>query len=166
MNKAYKYRLFPKKCQLERLAQAVGCCRFVYNEALAYRESQYKQGISVSKFDLIKRLPKLKKEFPWLSEAMATSLQKVIGDLDSAYQNFFRCVKQGISANPPKFKTKKNSKQSFNLKWDNISSQFSNYFGCIWKNEQSNWIRLGKMGWFRLEMHRDLPENGIIKSAT
>ncbi|MCW6598614.1 RNA-guided endonuclease InsQ/TnpB family protein, partial [Yersinia ruckeri] len=25
---------------------------------------------------------------------------------------------------------------------------------------------LGKMGWFRLEMHRDLPENGIIKSAT
>ncbi|TPG60055.1 RNA-guided endonuclease InsQ/TnpB family protein [Ewingella americana] len=166
MNKAYRYRLFPQEDQLEKLAQTAGCCRFVYNEALAYRKEQYDLGTKVSGFDLIKRLPELKLQFPWLKEVPATSLQKAIADLESAYQNFFRRVKQGKTPGFPKFKVKHKSKQAFNLKWDNFSSKRANYFKCIWYNDQSNWIRLAKMGWFRLEMHRDLPENGIIKSAT
>ncbi|TPG60035.1 RNA-guided endonuclease InsQ/TnpB family protein [Ewingella americana] len=166
MNKTYRYKLFPRKDQLEKLSQAAGCCRFVYNEALAYRKEQYDLGTNISGFDLIKRLPQLKVVHPWLSEAPATSLQKSVADLDIAYRHFFRRVKQRQTPGFPKFKSKHDQKQSFNLKWDNISSSSATYFGCIWRNKQSNWIRLAKMGWFRLEMHRDLPENAIIKSAT
>ena len=38
MLKAYKYRIYPNKEQKVQIAKTFGCCRFVYNQTLAYRK--------------------------------------------------------------------------------------------------------------------------------
>lgn len=42
MLKAYKYRICPDKQQIEQIQKTFGCCRFVYNQTLAYRKEMYK----------------------------------------------------------------------------------------------------------------------------
>jgi putative transposase len=41
MLKAYKYRIYPNKQQEEQIQKTFGCCRFVYNQTLAYRKELY-----------------------------------------------------------------------------------------------------------------------------
>ena len=41
MLKAYKYRLYPNKQQIEQMQKTFGCCRFVYNQTLAHRKDLY-----------------------------------------------------------------------------------------------------------------------------
>ena len=38
MLKAYKYRIYPNSEQRTQIAKTFGCCRFVYNQTLAYRK--------------------------------------------------------------------------------------------------------------------------------
>ena len=38
MLKAYKYRIYPNNEQKLQIAKTFGCCRFVYNQTLAYRK--------------------------------------------------------------------------------------------------------------------------------
>ena len=105
--KAYKFRLYPNKEQAELINKTIGCSRFVYNELLARKIHLYKNyKVSVSKYDTFKTLPKLKMKYEWLKEADATALQSSLHDLDTAYKNFFRRVKQGNDkAGFPKFKS-------------------------------------------------------------
>ena len=50
MLKAYKYRIYPNNEQKIQIAKTFGCCRFVYNQTLAYRKEVYeKEKKSVSK---------------------------------------------------------------------------------------------------------------------
>ena len=42
MLKAYKYRIYPNNVQKVQIAKTFGCCRFVYNQTLAYRKEKYK----------------------------------------------------------------------------------------------------------------------------
>lgn len=50
MLKAYKYRIYPNGKQKVQTAKTFGCCRFVYNQTLAYRKGTYeKEKKSVSK---------------------------------------------------------------------------------------------------------------------
>lgn len=50
MYKAYKYRIYPNKQQKELIRKTFGCCRFVYNQTLAYKKEFYeKEKKSVSK---------------------------------------------------------------------------------------------------------------------
>ena len=41
MLKAYKYRIYPNNEQKIQIAKTFGCCRFVYNQTLAYRKKKY-----------------------------------------------------------------------------------------------------------------------------
>jgi len=58
----------------------------------------------------------MKKDIEWLREVDATSLQASIQNLDEAYQNFFRRVKNGEKPGYPHFKSKKDNKKSFKSK--------------------------------------------------
>ena len=50
MLKAYKYSIYPNKEQETQIAKTFGCCRFVYNQTLAYRKERYeKEKKTVSK---------------------------------------------------------------------------------------------------------------------
>ena len=52
MLKAYKYRIYPNKQQGKQIQKTFGCCRFVYNQMLAYRKEKYEtEKKSMSKID-------------------------------------------------------------------------------------------------------------------
>lgn len=107
--KAYKYRLYPNKQQQELLAKHFGCCRYIYNYALAKKIKYYtKEKKTLSRFEIQKDLVSMKKsiETEWLREVNSQSLQASLVNLDQAYTKFFR-EKSGF----PKFKSK-NNKQS------------------------------------------------------
>lgn len=152
MFKAYKYRIYPNKSQEELIQKTFGCCRFVYNQTLAYRKEVYeKEKKSISKIDgnnYCNRV--LKKEYEWLREVDKFALTNAIYNMDSAYQKFF---KEG--AGYPKFKSKKNSKKSYKttLSGKNIEVSFDN-----------NKIKLPKLKWIKAKISRGFI--GKIKSAT
>ena len=112
MELSYEYRIYPNSEQREMVARTFGCCRFVYNRALAVRKDAYDAGEAVpSIFDCIKMIPKWKAdpETAWLKEADSAALQQSLRNLGSAYGNFFRAPgKVGF----PKFKSKR-SHQSY-----------------------------------------------------
>lgn len=61
-------------------------------------------------------LTQLKKSLSWLKEVDSTALQSSLRDLDTAYKNFFRNVKQGRTPGHPRFKSKRNRRQSYKSK--------------------------------------------------
>ncbi len=69
MYKAFKYRIFPTEPQKELIAKHIGHSRFVFNLALETKNAAYIGAKhNYSAFDLVKQLPELKKELPWLKE--------------------------------------------------------------------------------------------------
>ena len=157
MLKAYKYRLYPNKEQKEQISKTFGCCRFVYNQMLAKRINDYKQeNKSMSKIDMNNYCNRvMKKEFEWLKEVDKCALTNSIYNLDEAYKNFFRRIKQGQGVEFPKFKSKKNRRNSYktNFTNGNIKVDFTN-----------NKIQLPKLKWIKAKVHREFV--GVIKSAT
>ena len=89
--KAFKTRIYPTTEQAILIDKTIGCCRFVYNNGLNVKITQYeKDKTNISAYDLIKQLPQQKKEFEWLEEVEAQALQQSLIDLQSAYAKFFR----------------------------------------------------------------------------
>ena len=110
MFRAYKYRIYPSELQKELIAKHIGSSRFVYNLALETKNTAYLGSKhNFSPFDLIKQLPDLKKECPWLKEVNSQSLQQSIQNMDIAFKKFFK------GAGFPKFKSKHRGKQSFSI---------------------------------------------------
>lgn len=92
MRRAYKYRFYPTVEQEALLRRTVGCCRFVYNKALALRQDAWTQRQEkMSGYDLMKRITEWKKDPDtlWLSEVSNVPLQQSVNNLEVAYQNFF-----------------------------------------------------------------------------
>ena len=105
--KAYKYRIYPTDEQAALLAKSFGCARWFYNFALNLTNETYKAtGKGLSRNQIIKLLPSLKKEHEWLTEPPSQCLQQAALDLSTAFLNFFE-----KRAKYPNFK-KKEQKQS------------------------------------------------------
>ena len=108
ITKSYKFRIYPNESQKILIEKTFGCCRFVYNHYLAKSIEDYERtGKMNSRFQNDKDYTQLKKseEFSWLKETDASAHQNAIRNLDAAYQNFFRRVKQGQKPGFPKFKS-------------------------------------------------------------
>ena len=92
MLKAYKYRIYPNKQQIEQIQKTFGCCRFVYNKTLAYRKEMYKtKKESMNKTSCNNYCNQvLKKEYEWLKEVDKFALTNAIYNMNSAYQKFFK----------------------------------------------------------------------------
>jgi putative transposase len=123
MLKAFKYRIYPDKKQIEKIDRNIGCVRWIYNYALAKKMKAWNnEKKNISRFDLQKDIPDLKRqeETKWLKEADAKSLIFSLLNLDNAYQKFFKEHK-----GYPNFKSKKNKKQNYTtyqhiiIDWDN-----------------------------------------------
>ena len=152
MERGYKYRIYPNKAQRELIAKTFGCCRFVYNQTLAYRKDIYEQEKKpLSKTDCNNYCNRvLKSRYEWLKEVDKFALTNAIYNMDSAYQKFFREHK-GF----PKFKSKKNNRKSYktNITGSNIEVNFDN-----------RKIKLPKLKWVKARGIRQF--EGKIKSAT
>lgn len=146
MFKAFKYRIYPNKSQEELIVKHIDSSRFVYNLALETKNSAFSGSKhSFSAFDLIRQLPDLKEQCPWLKEINSQSLQQSIRNLDTAFKSFFS------GGGFPKFKSKTRSKQSFSI-LQGISVK-------------SNLLIIPKFKkGIKLVYHR--PIEGTIKSAT
>ena len=126
MEKAYKFRICPNKEQEILIQKTFGSCRFVYNHYLAKKINLYKtENKSLSKMDCNNSCNReLKKEYLWLKEVDKFALTNSIYNLDNAYQNFFRRVKQGDSkAGFPHFKSKKDNRKSYKTTYTNNNIQ-------------------------------------------
>jgi putative transposase len=163
MNKAYKIRLYPNNKQKELIDKTIGCARFIYNQMLSERISVYqelkndKEKLYAYKYKTEKEL---KFEFEFLKEVSSYALQQSRIDLDTAYKNFFRRVKQGSKQKGfPKFKSKKKSKNSYR----EINGNYHQKEPLILIKD--NKIKFPKLGYVKF---KGLSKNfqGIIKSVT
>ncbi|MDY0282337.1 MAG: RNA-guided endonuclease TnpB family protein [Salinivirgaceae bacterium] len=155
MNKAYKYRIYPNPEQEILINKTFGCVRFVYNKMLANRKDVYeqfkddKEALKQQKY----LLPAdFKKEFEWLKEVDSLALANAQLNLQMAYKNFFRDKSIGF----PKFKSKHHDKKSYTT---------NNQGGTI-RLIDGKTIRLPKLKDVRIKLHRQLPREAVIKSAT
>lgn len=141
VDKAYSFRISPNK--------NIGCGRFVFNHFLA--QSKAHKYLSYSKFAA--QLPELKKEYNWLREVDSISLQQSLKDLDKAFKRFFK----GLGGFP-KFKSKKNNKQSYRTQYFKRSS------GTESIEIRDNKIKLPKLGWVKFRKSREV--TGKIQNVT
>lgn len=144
MDLAFEYRLYPTNDQKVLFTKTFGCSRFVFNKTLDLRQKLYNQGVKRSIFDFIKMLPEWKQEYKWLTEVDSIALQQSLRDLDKAYIGNWK-HNRGF----PKFKSKKNRKQSYRTNNVQIGENF---------------IKLPKIGKVKARISR--PIQGKILSAT
>lgn len=126
--------------------QYAGLSRFAFNWGLARRKEAYEQdGTTLNAIALHKELIALKKEdFAWMYNYSKSTPQEALRDLDKAFQNFFRRVKQGAEdVGYPKFKSKHTSKKKFKLE------------GAV--KVENGRVRLPRIGWLRLKERGYLP---------
>ena len=112
MNKAYKYRIFPTSQQETFLMKELGLKRLYWNISLAnknadhsYKLKSYKETFEQYKPDAIE----------WCKEIDSSAMADVYNDLIQAFRNFFASCngsRKGKFVKPPKFKSKKNMKES------------------------------------------------------
>ena len=79
MKRAYRYRCYPTSEQRQMLARTFGCCRWVYNQALARKTTAYREaGQRLSYSDLSALLPvwKAQIETAWLADVSSVPLQQ------------------------------------------------------------------------------------------
>lgn len=117
MEYSYKFRIYPNAVQIQQIRKTFGCCRFVWNHYLALRKEAYERDGKTLNYNACSGdMTQLKKSLPWLKEVDATALQSSLRDLDFAYQNFFRRVKNGEKPGYPKFKSKRDHRRSYKSK--------------------------------------------------
>jgi putative transposase len=158
MNKrlALVVRAYPTKEQDVLFRKTLGCCRFVYNYLLDFRENEYQRYLLWKdkypdkpnkdfKWKSIPTEKQLKITYPWLTEPLAQSLQQSRKDLQVAYSRFFKGI-----ANKPRFH-KKGQKDSFRIPQS--------------VRLEDNSVFLQKYGYIKIKGSLD-QIRGTIKSAT
>lgn len=144
MFKSFKYRIYPTEAQKQLLSKHFGATRFVYNLALETKISAYNGSkVNLSRYDLQKELPLLKRELSWLKEVNSQSLQYSLLQLDSAFDNFYKG--KGF----PKFKRKAGEKS----------------FTCPQGvSIENNSVKIPKFKSIKIKLSR--PIEGVISKAT
>lgn len=133
VKKAFKFRIFPNRKQVELINKTIGCSRFDFNfflgkqkekDAYWYIAEEMKQngqlpsnnwkGQLFNKYETVKAVRQLKEHYPFLKEVDSISLQKSIENLADSYHRYYK--KQNKE---PRFKSKKNKVQSYTTKHTN-----------------------------------------------
>ena len=150
MIETLKVQLNPNNKQLTKLFEYAGCSRFAYNWAIAREQENYKQGNKfLSDNELRKEFTQLKKQenHKWLTNISNDVMKQAIKDACNSYRRFFKG-----QTKYPKFKSKKNSKQSFyqdsiKIKFTNTHVKVEGFAGSKRHNKQKlNWIKLCEKG--------------------
>ena len=140
--KAYKFRLKAKPYQKAIFQKQAGCCRFVWNKALALQKERLDTGERVLRYvEVAKLLTGWKQEdsTSFLAEAQSQTLQQTLKFLDRALMEAFD------KKNPkqfPVFKKKGRSTDSF---------RYPQGFKV-----DGNRVFLPKIGWVRYIKSRDI----------
>ncbi|GGR44158.1 transposase [Streptomyces aurantiogriseus] len=152
MQLRYNYRAYPDASQRRALASAFGCARVVWNDCLRDRKQAHAAGLPYVKSAELSRLritqAKRTEERAWLAEVSAVVLQQSLRDLDTAYKNFFDSIKgkrQGRKVGPPRYKSKKDTRQSIRLNTN-----------AFWLQDDGT-VYVAKVGNLKVKWSRRLP---------
>ncbi|MEU9160119.1 RNA-guided endonuclease TnpB family protein [Streptomyces sp. NPDC048424] len=152
MQLRYNYRVYPDARHRTRLAQAFGCARVVWNDCLRDRREAHAAGLSyVTSAELSKvRITQAKRteQRAWLAEVSAVVLQQSLRDLDAAFRNFFDSVRgerKGRKVAIPRFKSKKDARQSIRLNTNAFSIQ------------EGGTLYVAKVGHLKVKWSRAMP---------
>jgi putative transposase len=150
--KTFQYRLYPSTAQRKRLEATLETCRRWYNTCLAERRDAYRErGERIGKYDQIRQVKVLKATNPYAKDTHTHVLQVVCGDLDKAFQAFFRRIKAREKPGYPCFR----GQGRFH------SFGFAQY-GCGFKIDGRR-LRLFGIGRVAVRWHR--PIEGRIKTV-
>lgn len=146
IHKAYKTELRPNNKQKTFFNGCFGLARFVYNWGLETKIRQYEEtGKSDGWMTLGKLLTEKKKtDWQWMYQYSSWIHIYALKNLDEAYKNFFRRVKNGGAPGFPKFKSKKHGHGSFTVHGSRV-------------DVSSDSIKLPKIGWVRLKEKGYIP---------
>ena len=153
VNKGLKVEILPDKNMEQVLNQNIGNARFIWNNILSRYNDLYEffscHGCPLNPNirNLNAILKMLKQEYSFLREGESTSQQQVFRDLNKAFNSFFK----GNTAYP-KFKSKKNPKQSFRIQKNGNNIRITN-----------RRIRLAKLGFIRYHTSKEYRK--LLKSS-
>lgn len=158
MKQRYQYRIYPTEQQTHDLSRLFGCCRVVWNDALALSPLTQKLPKNSALQKTCITLAKKTEHREWLGEVSNIPLQQSVIDLGTAFKNYFDSLKgnrKGQKVRPPKFK-KRNGKQSARFRKGGFSL----------KNGK---VYLAKIGLIEVVWSRELPSDPssvtVIKDA-
>ena len=124
MLKAYEYRIYPTSQQEEIFNQTLGLCRLYWNIVVFNKNQNHNFQIEGYKQVFTKYKPEA---LEWSKDtACSIPLAQMWSDVRAAYTNFFKSckdVRKGKFSKPPKFKSKKNPKDSFRYSCSNCTSK-------------------------------------------
>jgi putative transposase len=160
--RAYKFRIYPKKKQIEKINSILNLSYKLYNAMLEQRIMAYElkkdfhSSNNVNYLSQQNELPELKEYFPEYREIYSLALQDVARRIDRAFDNFFERVKERrngkkIKAGFPRFKSR-NSYKSIT------------YPQSGFKIMDNGHLFLSKIGEIRIFRHREI--TGTIKQVT
>lgn len=117
IQKGIRVRLYPTEEQEVLINKTIGCVRFVHNQTLENCKQSYEQTQHFpSQCERSESIVKMKEEQPFLKEVDACALQNSVKDFNCALDNFF---KNRNHFDFPKFKSKRNLKQSYRTPYNN-----------------------------------------------
>ena len=163
---SHKIEILPNNKQNTCLNKAFGCARFAYNWGLSEWIRRFKNGEKINGHKLKKIFNSEKKEkYPFVCEVTKYATQQSFIYLQQAYDKFFRDLK-GSEVHFPKFKSKKNSIESFYIGGDIVrlsDRHFNTKTRPVFAKKKS-YLYIQKIGW--IKMTEFLRFNGKINSVT
>lgn len=146
MIKGIKIRLLPTDEQEQKMFKTIGVCRFAWNWGLEFINNNYKEtGKHAFGRKVRDEFTKFKKQegFEWINEVASKAYNNEFDLLDDSFKRFFK-----KTSGKPKFKSKKNFINSFYIRNDRVSINFTN-----------NSIVLEKIGKVSFKSDRRIPKN-------
>jgi putative transposase len=142
IRKAYKFRLKAKPHQTALFRQYAGCCRFVWNRALALQKAHLDAGGKVLRYVEVAKLLtgwKREEETAFLADAQSQTLQQTLKFLDQALREAFD------KKNPKRFPVFKKKGR------DTDSFRYPQGFKL-----DGNRVFLPKIGWVAIRKSREI----------
>lgn len=158
---AHRIELKPNNKQKTYFRKAFGCARLAYNWGLAEWKRMYEAGEKPNGRKLRTQFNAIKKEqFPFVYEVTKCATEQPFENLQSAFDNFFRDLKQG-KVSYPQFKKKRDNEGSFYIQADKIrlseTNKNSKKFAKLAHNERGKhqYICMPNLrgGWVKMAEH-------------
>ena len=153
MRKAFRYRAYPTRLQVEAMAEMLERHRHLYNRALGERKDAYElEQRTVHYGEQSGHLKDDRTTNPHLAKTNFSSCQATLRRLDRAFAAFFRRLKAGEKPGYPRFRGYG--------RFDSV--EFPSYGdGCRLKDGRAEFQHIGAV---KLKLHR--PIQGTIKTMT
>jgi putative transposase len=160
ITRGYKVELDLNNKQKTACLKHAGCARFAFNWGLARKKQAFQLGQKIpTAVDLHKELNALKAtDYPWMYECSKCAPQEALRDLDVAYKNAFRRLKE-----------KKAGKKSVKVGWPRFKSRNKGIGGFRLTGSihiHKKTIQLPRLGKLRLKEQNYLPVGAKVAQAT